>query len=565
MPRIIRMGLALVVFLYFPTHSSQAATVIEQYQTHDFSFKSKPSGNPFDVELVGKFTGPGGIHLNVPGFYDGNDTWKIRFSPTVVGQWSLRTASPVGELNNQVETGITATPNSSSALHGRLLVDPLHKSHFVFEDGTRYFLMGYEADWLAEADMKDPDRKLMHHLIDQIAARGFNHVLVNVYAYDTAWARGNTNQWDFGPPAMYVFGGTNDAPDFSVLNTDYFKIFDGMMQALQEKGIVANLMFKVYNKMVAWPPAGSADERRYFRYVTARYEAFSNVVWDFSKEAFREPDKQLQKNLIDLIRAADAYHHLTTAHDSDDYDRDPSLNTNVDFRTDQEHDHWMETALFDRALRQWPYVNSELYYERGVEDLPTYPVKQDWQQVLRGAYEVYLSGGYFAYYYSNTAWDLVKPDPEPPGMQRFQILSENLSSLPYWLMKPSPELAVGGPCLAIPGQLYAVYVTPRTPAGAVSNRGAAAAVPAGTTNSRPAAAPNSSGGRGRGDGGFAFLSAEVTLNLTAMPGPATILWVNTWTGERVEDKITVTRPGAYPLKRPPSFEDAPALLIIKSK
>ena len=106
------------------------------------------------------------------------------------------------------------------------------------------------------------------------------------------------------------------------------------------------------------------------------------------------------------------------------------------------------------------YINSEIYYERGVDDLPTYPLKEDWQDQVRSAYEIYLSGGYFAYYYSNTAWDLVKPEPEPPGMARYQILKETLSALPYWVMEPHPELAAGGLCLAIPGSLYAFYVTP---------------------------------------------------------------------------------------------------------
>lgn len=575
MSKITRWVLAFGFVLFVATRPLQAATTIEQYHIHDFSFKAQVSGDPFDVEVFGEFTGPGGIRLNIPGFYDGDGTWMIRFSPTVVGQWSMRTLSSVAGLNNQTETGIVATPNTNSAIHGRLLVDPLHKNHFVFEDGTRYFLMGYEADWLAEADMKDPDRKLMHHLIDQVSARGFNHVLVNVYGYDTSWARGNTNQWDFGPPAMYLFGGTNEAPDFSVLNTDYFKIYDGMIQSLEDKGLVANMMFKVYNKMVNWPPAGSEDERRYFRYVTARYQAFSNVVWDFSKEAYYEQDKQLEKHLVDLIRETDAYHHLTTAHDNDVYDWDSSLNTNLDFRTDQEHDHWMEMALFDRTLRSWPYVNAELFYERGVDDLPTYPVKQDWQQVLQGAYQVYLSGGYFVYYYSNTAWDLVKPDPEPPGMQRFQILKDNLSALPYWLMTPSSDFAVGGPCLAIPGEIYAVYVTPRTPAGAgAPGRGTGASAPgnaaSGGATPPPAGsnptATNTGAGRGRGGRGTAFAqNGEVTLNLTALRSSATIVWVNTWTGERVEDATTVARPGVFQLKRPESFAAAPGLLIVRSK
>jgi hypothetical protein len=314
MSRFVAMFFLIFCIVLGSGSLASAAVTIEQYHVHDFIFKAQVAGNPFDVDLLGMFVGAGGIRLEIPGFYDGNNTWVVRFAPTRVGQWSMRTLSSAPALNGLTETAITATPNTNPAIHGNLLVDPLHRHHFVYEDGTRYFLMGYEADWLAEADMKDPQRKVMHHLIDQIAARGFNHVVVNVYAYDTSWARGNTNEWDYGPPAMYVFGGTNDAPDFSVLNTDYFKTYDGMMQALQDKGLIANVMFKVYNKMVNWPPPGSEDEERYFRYVTARYQAFSNVTWDFSKEQNNEHDKNLEHRLIDLIRSIDAYHHLTTSH-----------------------------------------------------------------------------------------------------------------------------------------------------------------------------------------------------------------------------------------------------------
>jgi hypothetical protein len=533
---------------------------IEQYRPHDFSFHAQTSGNPFDADLRGEFVGPEGTRITVPGFFRGGDTWTIRFSPTVVGRWSMTTVSPVAALNGHTETDIQCASNSNSAIHGGLLVDPINRHHFVYQDGARYFLMGYEADWLWGADMKDPERKLMRHLIDQIAARGFNHLLVNIYAHDTSWSRGRQNEWDFGPPDMYVFGGTNDQPDHTRLNTAFFDTYDGMMNALLEKGIVANIMLKVYNKMVNWPAPGSKDEERYFRYTTARYQAYPNAVWDFSKEAYNERDKGLEKRLIDLVRANDGYHRLTTAHDNDLYDWDPKLNTNLDFRTDQEHYYWKEMLLFDRHLLPWPIVNSELYYERGVEDLPTYPIKQDWQDMIRGAYEVYLSGGYFVYYYSNTAWDLVKPDPEPPGMPRFQILKENLSALPYWLMEPKPDLAAGGPCLAIPGEVYAflVQALPRaTGSGAGRGGGASgASSAAGAGNTIPTAG-------GRGSRGGLGNAREIVVNLNALRGPAAAQWVNIWSGERSESVIP--GPGIYQFNRPASFGPAPGLLIVRAQ
>ncbi len=508
---------------------------IEQYRPHDFTFHAQTARNPFDVDIRGEFNGPGHARISVPGFYAGGDRWIVRFSPTAIGRWSLTTVSPVAALNAQSVSDIDCVKDANPLIHGGLLVDPAHRHHFIFEDGSRYFLMGYEADWLWGADMKDPGRKVMHHLIDQIAARGFNHVMVNVYAHDTSWSKGHQNQWDYGPSEMYVFGGTNDHPDFSRLNPAFFDIYDGMMNALLDKGIVANMMFKVYNKLVNWPPPGSADEARYFRYVTARYQAYPNVVWDFAKEAYYERDKQLEKSLLDLIRATDGYHRLTTAHDNDVYDWNSSLNSDLDFRTDQEHDYWKEMMVFDRHLLPWPIVNSELYYERGVDDLPTYPVKQDWQDVIRGAYEVYLSGGYFVYYYSNTAWDLVKPDPEPPGMPRFQILKGNLSALPYWLMEPKPELSAGGPCLAIPGEVYACLVQPLP-----SRRPGMRRRKTTLGNQR-----------------------EIAINLNALAGPATAEWVNIWSGEKQHSPVD--GPGVYQFDRPDNFEDAPALLIIRAQ
>jgi hypothetical protein len=322
---------------------------------------------------------------------------------------------------------------------------------------------------------------------------------------------------------------------------------------LLEKGIVANVMIKVYNKMVNWPKPGSQDEERYFRYVTARYQAYPNIVWDFSKEAYYERDKQLEKRLIDLIRAGDGYHRLTTSHDNDLYDWDSKLNGNLDFRTDQEHFFWKETVLFDRQALPWPVVNSELYYERGVDDLPTYPVKQDWQDMIRGAYEVYLSGGYFVYYYSNTAWDLVKPDPEPPGMARFQILRDNLSALPYWLMEPRPELAIGGPCLAIPGEVYA-FLAQELPGRSAAGAG----------RGNPAPGPTVAGpARGRGGDMSMGNNRELAVNLNSLHGPAAAQWTNIWTGEKSDSQIP--GPGVYQFRRPASFGAAPGLLVIRAQ
>ncbi len=55
--------------------------------------------------------------------------------------------SAVPALNGKTEA-ITARANQNNRVHGILRVDPEHPYHFKYEDGARFYLMGYEADWL---------------------------------------------------------------------------------------------------------------------------------------------------------------------------------------------------------------------------------------------------------------------------------------------------------------------------------------------------------------------------------------------------------------------------------
>ena len=66
---------------------------------------------------------------------------------------------------------------------------------------------------------------------------------------------------------------------------NFFKHLDRTVEALNERNIISHLMIYVWNKNVRWPAAGSEADNLYFDYVVKRYQAFSNIVWDISKEA----------------------------------------------------------------------------------------------------------------------------------------------------------------------------------------------------------------------------------------------------------------------------------------
>ena len=74
---------------------------VKKYDIFEVSFSAVCEGNPFtDVTLTAQFS-HGGLSVNVHGFYDGNDTWRVRFMPQEEGEWSYATSSNFTQLNQQ--------------------------------------------------------------------------------------------------------------------------------------------------------------------------------------------------------------------------------------------------------------------------------------------------------------------------------------------------------------------------------------------------------------------------------------------------------------------------------
>jgi hypothetical protein len=446
-----------------PAYTAGTATTIQvpRWQPCDLVFtNSAPTPNPFALPFSAMVSGPSNASFKTLGFYDGGGTWRFRVTPNVEGEWSLVTESEAPALRGR-KVQFTCVSNSSPQVHGGVMVDPKHPQHFVFEDGTRYFLMGYECDWLWALDLGKPDLSATEAFLDKLAANGFNYVILNTYAQDTTWRKGRTAADDFGPPPLYAWEGTNEQPDHSRFNLAYWQHYDAVIDALNRRGMVAHVMIKVYNKMVNWPAKGSAEEDLFFRWLAERYAAFPNVHWDFSKEAHNEKDLDYKLQRIAFLKQNDPYHRPITIHDDRaTYDRGAYKGV-LDYRSDQQHSTWHSTLLQHRSQRAWPVVNVEFGYEHGPGGLTdkTYNVVQAPEEVCRRAWEIQMAGGYGAYYYTYTAWDIIRPQDNPPGYIYFKHLSDFFAGIGYWRMEPNDELVSTGYCLADPGQEYVVFLS----------------------------------------------------------------------------------------------------------
>jgi hypothetical protein len=455
---------------------------IPQYHIQDFEIRRDAvPGNPLPdnptwIPVSASFEHESSEMIeDIPGFYTGNDTWTVRFSPTRPGRWVGRTTSAEPSLSDVSLGPVTCIPQEDNVQHGVLGIDPDHPQRFAWSDGTPHVTLAFECDWLFAYHQSDPDRAIRH--LDLIADRGFNTIVTNVYAhtgFSTPEARSEGElppaESVYGPPPMYVFGGSNEAPDHDTLNLAFFEAFDELMHAMHARGLVVHLMIQVQNKHVRWPDRLSAADNAYWRYVVARYQAFGNVIWDVGKESYnllRETGSHdYTLNRIALIRHNDAYDHMVTVHDPEgaSQGRYSKVDEACDFVSHQVHtgrvDRYNREATRMRQLLSKPYVNIEYGYEEGADALKTYRSRTTapWQDVLQWTYALLVAGAYPGYYYSNTAWDLIQFEPEPPGWIRYRYLRDLIKMLPFNEMTGMNVLVDRGYCLADPGRAYLIYL-----------------------------------------------------------------------------------------------------------
>src|SRR6478609_8277425 len=107
-------GLCLSLTLL--TASLRAADSVEQWGLYEVTLKGPTNGNPFlDVRFAARFA-QGYDSIEVPGFYDGEGNYRVRFSPEKQGAWKYETISSVPDLSGK--TGEFTATKPSAGNHG---------------------------------------------------------------------------------------------------------------------------------------------------------------------------------------------------------------------------------------------------------------------------------------------------------------------------------------------------------------------------------------------------------------------------------------------------------------
>ncbi len=279
--------LAGVLFLLAAGTSARAVDGpirVAKWSTYELSFQAIGSyANPYTSgpELTGTFSGPGGVSKTVSGFWDGGDTFKIRFTPTAEGSWAYKTHSSDRGLDNK--SGAIDCGKPEAASRGFLRIDPQHRTSFVWDDGTRYFMMGQtyydivkKGVWAAD----DPAKwHSVSEAIDKSVDYRMNKIRLNVYPCNDYPVHDERNDY----PDVQPYNVSSGKIDRDSLNVAYWRTLDRLVQYMGSKGVVADLIVtQPYDKNRMFGTEAQND--RFVRYVVSRYSAYANVIWCMSNE-----------------------------------------------------------------------------------------------------------------------------------------------------------------------------------------------------------------------------------------------------------------------------------------
>ena len=396
---------------------------LQKWEVVDIPFNIKEQvKHPFHETVCAVVTSAKSTQ-HIPLFYNGNNQWVLRYSSNATGKISFVIQSKIQELNGK-KGKLLVTENLMADRHGGIVLKQENPRHFYYEDGSPYFNLAFECDWLFALDYGENRLQKTEHLLNLVKENGFNQIVMNVYAYDPDldWPKDEklkqNPQHDYGAREdIFPFLGSNTKPDYSALNINFFKHLDKVVALMHQKNIVSHLMIYVWNKRVAWPKADSMADNMYYDHVVKRYQAFPNIIWDVSKEATNKIAVAQNKNVVQHIedrikrtRELDAFNRLLSVHA---YSFCKNHKDDVDFISTQD---W-KLALYESMLEAYNlFPNKPVFnIEHGGYEAAPYNIfpggYANAEMCLRRNYQCLFAGVYTTYYWQGTSWNAIIHNP----------------------------------------------------------------------------------------------------------------------------------------------------------
>lgn len=255
--------------------NSDAASVPQWRRWQASLTSSRTYENPFqDVALEAFFRAPSGKTHRVDGFWDGGNTWRVRFMPDEIGTWSWETNCSDAANSGLAVRGTfeCAAPLNETRFdqHGAIRV-AANKRYLEHADGTPFF-------WLADTVWNGPllsDAAEWKVYVETRAQQKFSAA---------QWV---TTQWIASPKGDRDGRLAYMGLERIQLSPEFFQRLDEKVDALNRAGILsvpvllwAARWMRVYSDNAVNPGLSLPEDQaiRLVRYMVARWGA-NHVLW----------------------------------------------------------------------------------------------------------------------------------------------------------------------------------------------------------------------------------------------------------------------------------------------
>jgi hypothetical protein len=228
-----------------------------------------------EIALFATLRGPGGEELRIPGYWDGERTWRFRVSAPTPGRWTLESA-----CDDASDEGLDARTAELRVLPADTAETNVFVRHgavgmteggaaFAHRDGTPFHWLADTWWMLMSERVAWPED--FGRLVDHRKAQGFTAVQVVVgFPPDTTPFDGRDAN----------AGGSPWLTDYASINPAYFQAVDRRLERIIDAGLLPcilggwgyHLLFMGKQRMLA-----------HWRYLVARYGAWP-VVWCLAGE-----------------------------------------------------------------------------------------------------------------------------------------------------------------------------------------------------------------------------------------------------------------------------------------
>lgn len=503
--------------------SAADAAAVETYGIFEAALTaSGRPANPYKaIDARAVLTKPDGSMWQIPLFWDGGASWKLRVSPDMAGKWAYRVESSDPGLARAKGAFVVAASSNRGGLQPMRAVP----RHFERQNGERVWFLGDTAwGYFTDSPEDNHHRAQAEHYARVRASQGFNVIHCMLLSEQGV---GN----DKGLPFTSI--------EKEELNPAYWQEVDQRLAFANRQGLTVGLAIawgdKGRNEKFPWRRFPDLEARkRYARYVAARYSAYDVyflVSGEWHGEIRTRPGadpEAIYREFVEIGEALDAAEphgrmigiHPMTSHGSVREFRAAKWMSFGDYQQNY-------TNLHGRALVSLflggPVVNSEYGYHLrdangdGIPDKDNSYTVEDmryasWDIAMAGAYFVTGFGTtYFAGHRDPGPFDVDAPKNDDWEMQSGAI-RKFFESFDYTKVTPADDLLTS----SVPRGKE------RRWQGGGTSRGTR---PPEVTYWALADAGNTYVVYMRG------MTGEVSLNLGARPGSFRLRWFNPRSGE----------------------------------